>query len=232
MATQHLPFPARVAFPKICPRCAYDLAGSSKSDRCPECGLAIDPGSVCIAIACVPKRSAGPAWRRNVWILITIVLFFTLQGWPFIFMISPWLFGLLLLACILATAAMVKTGTAGKRSTERVIFTPAGFVRSTWASDENMTFHPWDGDYNASGKPIGALWQRIVIRHLPEEQSNNGRNAEGKNKYVTLFSAGLRCKRDDLVILAECINAYARSDTPEASMLDVFEDFSDDSPEE
>ena len=221
MAVTHLPLPAVVGFPTICPRCAYDLAGSAGRDRCPECGLGIVPGTPCLAIACVPRRAAGPKWRRVVWVLITVVLFLTTQGWLFIIAISPWLLLSSLVGCIAGSIAMVKTGTAGKRSTERVIFATSGLMRSPWESREAQEFHAWDGRYSAKGKQIGAVWQRIEIFRAAASDDDDPK----PKKPTLLISAGLRCERESLDFLVACIDAYARGEVPDPELLVVFEDF-------
>lgn len=230
MAVTHLPFPAVVGFPDLCPRCAYDLTGSAGRERCPECGLVIDPGMPCLAIACVPKRAAGPKWRRAVWMLLAATVFITLQGWPFIFAISPWLFVALMLACVFGSIAMIRTGTATKRSTERAIFATTGLVRSPWDTREVQDFHAWDGEYIAKGIPVGAAWQRIEIRRKPPVEPgampNAGRSKRGK-KPELLLSAGLRCERDALGPLVECINTYALGETPDPEALARFADYTE-----
>lgn len=200
-----LPFPTRVGFPTICPACNYDLAGAERLDRCPECGVSIAPGASCLAIACVPRRTPGPAWRRVAWVLIALGFAVLSQAWPFIMMWQPWLLGVLFLACIASALGMVLTGTPVSKATERVVFSPVGFARGVWGQRDSA-FHPWSGDERCRVMRLGAVWQRLVLVR-----------GEGG----VLLDTGFRCRADALDALAACVELFSRGETPGDETLDV-----------
>lgn len=197
-----LPFPFFVPFPSRCPACMYDLAGADKLDRCPECGTPIAIGVDCLAIAAVPRRTPGPVWRRVAWTLIAVVFVILSQTWPLIGFRWPWLLGLLFLACVAAAVAMVLTGTPVSKTTERIVFTPFGFVRSVWGKDES-TMHPWTGDERVRTKRIGTVWQRLTIEQHGEKA----------------LECGLRCRDAKLAALAACIERYANHGLPDEESI-------------
>jgi len=207
--TATLPDPAFVAFPGVCPACAYDLAGAEKLKRCPECGLVIAVGSPCLAIGCVPKHKAGPVWRRLVWIAIMLVLVILSQTWFYIVTWQPWLLGVLLLGCIVAATLMIMTGTSVATSTEKVLFTPSGMIRSVWGESQS-TFHPWDGTERCRCKGIGVAWQRLWIL----DDSNR-----------VIFDCGFRCRTESLSAVAAAAERYARGEEPDrAEFAGLIED--------
>ncbi|USN99924.1 MAG: hypothetical protein H6810_04475 [Phycisphaeraceae bacterium] len=212
-----MPFPAR------CPACGYDLTGSQKFARCPECGTPAAVGEDCLAIAAVPRRSPGPVWRRVAWVFIGIGFVGVWQTWPLLLFRWPWLLGLLLLADVAAAAAMVLTGTPVSKATERIAFTGAGYIRSIWGAEgakaTQTTFHPWTGNDRVRIRRVGTVWQRLVI----EQQ---GRAA---------LDCGLRCPEDKIETLAACIRYYAesgfRAGGPEANPIDFMAAEGDETPD-
>ena len=56
----------------FCPECGYDLRGTEHTDRCPECGTAIDRSAIAAEsrIPWVHRAAIGRlrAYRRTVWL--------------------------------------------------------------------------------------------------------------------------------------------------------------------
>lgn len=200
-----LPFPTRVGFPTICPACNYDLAGAEKLDRCPECGAPIAPGASCLAIACVPRRTPGPIWRRVAWVLIALGFAALSQTWLFILVWQPWMLGVLLLACVASALGMVLTGTPVSKATERVVFSPVGIARGVW-NQRDSAFHSWTGGESCRVIRLGAVWQRLMLM-----------NGDGR----VLMDLGFRCRDDALEGFAACVESYARGDQPRDEELDT-----------
>ena len=198
-----LPFPRVVPFPARCPACGYDLNGTEKLGRCPECGTPIATGTDCLAASCVPRRPPGPLWRRLVWIGIGIAMLTLSQTWPIIAFSRPWLMAVILAACTAAAVGMVMTGSPISKSTEQIVFTPVGFARSIWGKDES-TLHPWTGNERIETRRIGKVWQRLTIER------------DG----AKILDTGLRCDDSELDALAACIRHYATKTGP--APLDTF----------
>lgn len=192
-----LPCPRVVPFPARCPGCGYDLTGTEKLGRCPECGTPTAAGSRCLAVVGVPRRMPGPLWRRLVWIAIGLVMATLSQTWLFIAFNRPWLLALLLLACIVAAAAMVLTGTPVSKCVEEVIFTPVGLTRSVLGKEETK-LHIWTGTEDITTKHIGKVWQRLIITDAG----------------TPLLDLGLRCDESKLDTLAACIRHYTKQTGP------------------
>lgn len=186
-------------YPVHCPGCGYDLAGAEKLARCPECGLTIAVGSPCLAIGCVPKRKAGPRWRRVVWIVITGVFVILVQTWTLILLWQPWVLGVAFLSCIVASVFMVMTGTSVATSTEKVLFTPNGMIRTIWGQTLS-TFHPWTGNETCRGKRIGGFWQRLWV---------------SDEKGSVIFDCGFRCRTEALGAVAAAAERYMRGEQPD-----------------
>ncbi len=223
MATPSLPERAFVPFPDACPGCGYDLAGAERLPRCPECGIPIDAASPCLAIACVPKRSPGPVWRRVVWTVIILGFLLMTQGWFVVVAISPWLLLGVFLVLTASTITMLRTGTPSKRSTEVVVFTTHGFGRSAWGTKGTDEFHAWEGEYRAKGSVVSAFWQRLKILRRPTTPAAGAPPAPPDARPI--FEAGLRCDQSKLDILTACIDAYARGEVPGEDQTGAFENW-------
>ena len=188
-----MPYPAR------CPQCSYDLTGAEKLARCPECGTGIAVGTPCLAIGCVPKNKAGPRWRKVVWTTIMVLAGLILYGWPYFLAVQPWALGVGILACLVGAGLMMMTGTSAATSTEYVIFTPTGMIRTIWG-EPNSTYHPWAGTEECRGKRIGGFWQRLWIK------DEGGR---------VIFDCGFRCRSESLGAVAAATERYIRGEQPD-----------------
>ena len=173
--------------------------------------MPIDAGSPCLAIACVPRHPPGPVWRRVAWTLIILGFIVISQGWFLIVQLSGWLLLLLFLGLAAATVAMVRTGTPARRSTELVIFTRTGIVRTPWRSSAPSEFHAWEGAYETTGTPVSAVWQKLRIRRHRDAA-----------RHERVLEAGFRCERGTLDAVVAFVDRYAAGEVPSQELIARF----------
>jgi len=134
-----------------------------------------------------------------VWIVITGVFVILVQTWTLILLWQPWVLGVAFLSCIVASVFMVMTGTSVATSTEKVLFTPNGMIRTIWGQTLS-TFHPWTGNETCRGKRIGGFWQRLWV---------------SDEKGSVIFDCGFRCRTEALGAVAAAAERYMRGEQPD-----------------
>ena len=80
-----------------CPRCGYDIAALPGKHRCPECGYAYGPDTVCLEIAHKPISGKRLLWL-SILVLAALSLGFVLlrfSGRPMLFQLAYFFFMLI-----------------------------------------------------------------------------------------------------------------------------------------
>jgi hypothetical protein len=200
-----LPFPRLVERPEDCLGCGYPLEGIPAPGLCPECGLPFEHGLSGLQIAGVAKKSAGPSWRRAVWLLIAIVAFLYSQIMVLLFMSDP-IIALGVLGAIGAGALGMALTSPNKKGTgsEYFTFVQGGFSRWPIGSGpEVREFRTWDGvNPGVILKPVSRVWASMSVVQFDE-----------RGKREVLLSGGFRCQRDDLPMVGDAMVKLVRGES-------------------
>lgn len=198
------PLPTFGDHPAECLNCGYDLQGLTDPPCCPECGVEVrDPTwSGVLFTAGVPQLASGGSARWWVRVL-------TLGGWLIVTRPATWFmfwaFGggwipmLLLTVAVGASAWLYFTGPRRYKVAERLIFTCAGFGRVAFGSSQRLGFVAWNRDEVVQARPIGSVWQKLIIRRRTP-----------KGRLVKILEYGFRCHRDQIEPVRAIVEALAR----------------------
>ncbi len=188
-----LAFPRVVECREDCLGCGYPLEGIPAPGSCPECGLPFEDGLCNLQIAGVAKRSAGPTWRRVVWVIMAVVAFLYGNLVALLFINSP-IIALVILAALIAGVVGMALTSPSKKGTgsEYFTFVQGGFWRWPIGSDQRVSeFRAFDGENpGVTLKPVSRVWASMSVVQFDE-----------RGKREVLLSGGFRCQRDDLEIV-------------------------------
>ncbi len=200
-----LPFPRVVERPEDCLGCGYSLEGIPAPGSCPECGLPFEHGLSGLQIAGVAKKSAGPAWRRAVWIVIAIVAFLYGNLIAILFINSPIIALVILAALIAGVVGMALTSPSKKGvGSEFFTFVQGGFSRWPVGADPSVReFRSWDGvNPGVTLKPVSRVWASMSVVQFDE-----------RGKREVLLSGGFRCQQIDLQMVGEALEKLVRGES-------------------
>lgn len=214
MARQALPDPQFTAQESGCLACAYPLTGLGAAGSCPECGAAY--GGDVVVLHGVPGRvSAGPLWRRLVWVAITVVAVLFSQLFV-VLLISPAtrvVAGVLFLALAGGVIAMLATSRRERAGSERMIFTQAGIRQMPMrghdtSPDRVEAFMEWGLANAVELRRVSPFWRRVRIGYV---------SAPGR-RMTLIFDAGVRCPDDAAprveALLAQFVTGARRREGP------------------
>lgn len=200
-----LPFPRLLEKPEACLGCGYPLEGIPAPGACPECGMEFYDRFSGIQIAGVAKRSAGPTWRRVVWVIMAVVAFLYGNLVALLFINSPIIALVILAALIAGVVGMALTSPSKKGiGSELFTFVQDGFSRwPVGVSPAVREFRAWDGvNPCVFVKPVSRVWGSIKIVQFDER---------GKREVV--LSGGFRCRTEQLPLVEQSIEILMRGES-------------------
>jgi hypothetical protein len=200
-----LPFPRVMEGSEDCLGCGYPVEGIPSPGSCPECGLPFEHGLSGLQIAGVAKTSAGPAWRRAVWLVIAIVAFLYGNLVTLLFINSPIIALVILAALIAGVVGMALTSPSKKGvGSEYFTFVQGGFWRWPVGADQRVSeFRSFDGvNPGVTLKPVSRVWASMSVVQF---------NEHGKRE--ELLSGGFRCQQIDLQLVGDALESLVRGES-------------------
>ncbi len=191
-----------------CISCGYPLEGIPLPGKCPECGVGVYSGRSTLCVSGVARGTAGPLWRKIVWVCIGFFAFVYSQGWGFALMKGMgWFVGLGFVMLLTSITAMIMTSKQRSRGTEQFAFTVGGFSR--WPVGSSMTactFSEWSGvKRGAVVKRVSAVWASLKIVEVDRD-----------GRHTIPLEAGFKCAQEDIPVIQQILDVLLEGGDLEA----------------